>query len=192
MLEQFTSHEKSRFLSALFIGICLGFAANYSSQPQIELQQNALVEMSSKITYATITESVKHCNITAEQTSLYSEPSTISGKVLRALPQGMQVDHLATVPSLDTDSNKAVTAYDLEYKQFIFKTIYIPKGTPITIKNETSEQYYCNFVLNGKVYTKHFEKQLITRAYTKNWHQVQIGTDVGFVQATQTSEPKYL
>lgn len=192
MLEQFTSQEKSKFLVALFLGICLGFAANYSSQPKIEFQQNALAEMSSKITYATITESVKRCNITADEAIWYSEPSTISGNVIRSLPKGMQVNHLATVPSIDTDVNKAVAAYDLEYKQLLFKTVYIPKGTPITIKSETAAQYYCNFELNGKTYTKHFEKHLITRAYTKEWHQVQIGSDIGFVQATQTSEPKYL
>ena len=104
MLEQFTSQEKKKFLIALLIGLSLGFAANYGLQPKIAQQPNALAEMSSKIKFGTITESVKQCTVVADETVLYSEPSTLTGRVLRSLPNGMQTNHLATVASLDKDA----------------------------------------------------------------------------------------
>lgn len=192
MLEQFTSQEKKKFLIALLIGLGLGFAANYGLQPKIAQQPNALAEMSSKIKFGTITESVKQCTVVADEAVLYSEPSTLTGRVLRSLPNGMQTNHLATVASLDKDDNKAAAAYDLEFKKFFFQTVYIPKGTPFTIKSETAAQYYCSFKLKDRLYTKHFPKELVKKAYTGSWYRVEAGADTGYVPAAQTTAPRYL
>lgn len=191
MLAQFTTSEKCKLACALILGLALGFTANYNSKLLIKEDAPALDALKNKIVYATIQENVKRCTITATKVNLLSEPSALNGKILQSLQKGLQVDFLETVPSLDKDAKQAKAAYDLQFKELFFFNVEIPKETPFTIKSETKDQYYCSFNLKNKKYTKHFDKELVTRAYTGNWNKVQINDTVGYIQVNQASAPKY-
>ena len=192
MLDQFTDKEKSRFLPALIIGLVLGFGANYTTHTVFKDNGNPLAAISGNIRYGTVMEDVKRCVINFDNTKLQSDPSLLSSKTLRTLPKDFQLDYLETIPSADKDDKIAIAAYDLQFNRLFHRAVTIPKGTQLNIIGETAAQYKCSFTIDGKSYTKHFDKELVAKAYTGDWYRVQIGDTTGFVQANLATEPKYL
>lgn len=192
MLEQYTENEKKGFIKALVIGLVLGFIANYSAHAFVRESDTPLLSFKEKIKYGIVRERIQRCAIVGEQVQLLTEPSNLTGTAVRPLNKGLQVDYLEPASSLDTDANKAIAAYDLQFTPLFHRTVYIPKGTPFTIEAVTGNEYKCSFVVNGKAYNKRFEKQLLTRAYTGEWYKVKIGENIGYIKSIDAGRPQYM
>jgi len=187
----FTPKEIQRFVIALGIGCLIGFGMNYSTKPEIKDEAQALGAFKAKLTYGIAKEGMQKCTITADTAELRSEPSNMRGKVLMELPKKLEVEFIRTVRGTDTDSNEAVAAYDLQFSRLFHRTVYIPQGTKFTIEGFTNDEYVCRFTIDGKTYSKRFERELVKRAYVGDWQQVKLNTQEGYIQAVQASAPKY-
>lgn len=192
MLEQYTENEKKGFVKALVVGLVLGFIANYSAHAFVRESDTPLLSFKEKLKYGVVRERIQRCVIVGEEVHLLTEPSTLSGTSLRPLNKGLQVDYLEPASSLDTNENKAIAAYDLQFTPLFHRTVYIPKGTPFIIESVLGNEYKCSFVINDKAYNKRFEKHLLTRAYTGEWYKVKIGEQIGYIKSNDAGRPKYM
>lgn len=189
---EFTPKEITK-LAAIFAGCAiLGGILNLTIKDSTPTNTAEGLAWQQRVTFSTVKIGNQKCVIIEKGAILRSAPSNLQGRDIMQLPANLQVEFLKTVPSDDKNANVGIIAYDMEMKRLLHRSINIPKGTPVTIIQESSSVYKCTFSLDGKAYTREFDKPYITRAYTGDWQQVKINNEIGYIPAGQASEPKFM